>query len=138
MTMRGHSIEHSRQRNSAAAYSPKPEITDCKPADLEFPGMAAAQDKIADDEPADRESAEREKAACESPCGDREKGKRTPTLANGFRRRPDGAFLPVFVVQFMHRGKVLRRHHGKRTLPRATAKDQGSEKIARTVATSTA
>ena len=57
-------------KESAAAYSPKPEVTDRQPSDVKFPRMAAAQGDAADDQPADCESGKCQKAAGESTQGD--------------------------------------------------------------------
>jgi hypothetical protein len=58
-----------RGKESAAAYSSEPEITDGEPPDVKFPRVAAAYRKTADHQPANCESGKRKKAESESARG---------------------------------------------------------------------
>jgi hypothetical protein len=102
MTTRSRGIGNSRESKSAATYSPKPEIADGEPPDVEFPRLAAAQHKAADHQSADRESGKRKKAAGESARGYGAERERPLPSARTFRGGPDGAFLLVVVQNLMH------------------------------------
>jgi hypothetical protein len=126
-----------RAKKSAAADSAQPEIADRQPPDLKFASMTAAKAKTADDEAANCESGEGYETESERPRSDGPESERAPAAARPFRRSPNRAFLRVFVHYVVHVGESPQRKR-ELTLPRRGPKDQGSERSARTVATSTA